>query len=74
MYNRVKNLIIAGFAGYVFHSYVVPSVPILSELFGIAFVIVSVLSMLESADNRKRAKVRAKKNALSEDKVSKESA
>lgn len=66
-YNRIKNLILAFLVGFICHKYIVPSIPVLKELFALAFVCLLVLLVLEYYDTKKKAKVRAKREALKKD-------
>lgn len=60
-YNRIKNLILAGLVGFIYYKYIVPSIPILDNLFALAFVCTSVLYIMETLDAKKKAKVRARR-------------
>lgn len=66
-YNRIKNLILAGMVGFIYYKYIVPSIPVLDELFALAFVILWVLAELEDLDAKKKAKVRARRKAIKKD-------
>lgn len=60
-YNHIKNLILALLVGFVYYKYIVPSVPVLEKLFALAFVCMMVLSIMETLDAKRRAKVRARR-------------
>lgn len=60
-YLRIKNLIIALLICVIYQNYIVPSVPVLTEIFACVFVILFVMLVLEYLDCRKRAKIRLKK-------------
>lgn len=65
-YNRIKNLILAGLVGFISHKYIVPSIPVLKEIFALAFVWLTVLLVLEYYDAKKKAKVRARRKERQE--------
>lgn len=60
-YLRVKNLITAILVCVIYQSYIVPSVPVLTEIFGCVFVVLTVMLILEYLDHRKRARIKARK-------------
>lgn len=69
-YIRIKNLIIALLVGFIYHNYIVPSVPFLTELFGLAYVCTMTLAILEYLDGRKKAKIEARRKERQEKKKS----
>ncbi len=62
-YNRIKNIILAGFAGAIYIKYIVPNVPVLNKFFAVVFVCAMTLSVVEDLDEKNRAKIRAKREA-----------
>ena len=66
-YNRIKNLILAGLVGFIYYKYIVPSIPVLDKLLALAFVCMWVLAHLEHWDEKKKAKVRARRKAIKKD-------
>lgn len=60
-YNHIKNLILALLVGFVYYKYIVPSVPVLEKLFALAFVCMMVLSIMETLDAKRRARIRARR-------------
>ena len=66
-YNRIKNLILAFLAGFIYYKYIVPSVPVLDKLFALAFVCMMVFDIMETLDAKKRAKERGKLEAIKKD-------
>ena len=66
-YNRIKNLILAGLVGFIYYKYIVPSIPVLDKLLALVFVCMWVLAHLEHWDEKKKAKVQARRKAIKKD-------
>ena len=65
-YNRIKNLILAGLVGFIYHKYIVPSIPVPDKLLALAFVCMVVYDIMETLDAKRRAKVRARRKERQE--------
>lgn len=65
-YRRFKNFLIAGLVGFIYHLYIVPSTPILTEIFAIAYVIWLIMVLLEDWDVRRHKKAKARKEVTRE--------
>lgn len=65
-YRRLKNFLIAGLVGFIYHLYIVPSTPLLTEIFAIAYVIWIIMVLLEDWDVRRHKKLKARKEVTRE--------
>lgn len=60
-YNKIKNLIIAGMVGFIVYNYILPHIPVLTDLLAVGFVVCAVLAFLGYLDAKKKAKIKEKR-------------